>query len=61
MLLFLTTLFVVEALEYAVYALCRVPVGTYTVPLGMITYILTTVLYTAYQERKDAQDDEDED
>ena len=61
MLLFLVTIFVVEALEYAVYALCRVPVGTYTVPLGMITYILTTVLYTAYQERKDAQDDEDED
>ena len=60
MLLFLVTIFVVEAIEYAIYALCRLPIGTYTVPIGMITYVLTTVLYTAYQERKD-NEEEDED
>jgi preprotein translocase subunit SecF len=60
MLLFLVTIFVVEAIEYAIYALCRLPVGTYTVPIGMITYVLTTVLYTAYQERKDNSDEDDE-
>ena len=60
MLLFLVTIFVVEAIEYAIYALCRLPVGTYTVPVGMITYILTTVLYTAYQERKDNSDEDEE-
>lgn len=55
MLLFLAAIIVIEGIEYAMYALCRIPVGTYTVPCGMITYILTTIIYTAYQEKKDTE------
>jgi len=52
MLEYLMCLIIGEGLYYSLYALCRIPVGTYTVPIGMALYCLITVLFPVFSELK---------
>lgn len=41
-----------EGILYSVYAICRVPISTFTMPVAISVYVLIMLEYTLYSEKK---------
>lgn len=51
MLELLLYLVIAEGIVYSVYAICRVPISTFTMPIAMSVYVLVILGYTFYSEK----------